>query len=150
VSRLVTVPTDPFTRPTAHFCLNGRSADPETPKMASFLVTIPVGVTTSHQCCGSCIGCQSVSACCLRLRGLYINHLLERLLCTRLTTAVSCRTLVVGHCGLTRMTFGSNSCQERITNSVIGVSRPPVPDYGTTFHLDYGDRDLPLTLLKSL
>jgi len=39
---------------------------------------------------------------------------------------------------------------ERITNSVIGVSRPLVPDYGTTFHLDYGGRDLPLTLLKSL
>jgi len=33
---------------------------------------------------------------------------------------------------------------------VIGVSRPLVPDYGTTFHLDYGGRDLPLTLLKSL
>jgi len=33
VSRLVTVPTDPFTRPTAHFCLNGRSTNPETPKM---------------------------------------------------------------------------------------------------------------------
>jgi len=69
---------------------------------------------------------------------------------TWLTTAVSCQTLVVGQCGLTRMTFGSCSCQERITNSVIGVSRPPVPDYGTTFHLDYGGRDLPLTLLKSL
>jgi len=39
------------------------------------------------------------------------------------------------HCGLTRMTFGSCSCQERITNSVIGVARPLVPDYGTTFHL---------------
>jgi len=38
----------------------------------------------------------------------------------------------------------------RITNSVIGVSRPPVPDYGTTFHLDYGGRDLPLTPLESL
>jgi len=59
-------------------------------------------------------------------------------------------TLVVGHCGLTRMTFGSCSCQERITNSVIGVSRPLVPDYGTTFHLYYGGRYLPLTLLKSL
>jgi len=38
----------------------------------------------------------------------------------------------------------------RITNSVIGVSRPPVPNYGTTFHLDYGGRDLPLTLSESL
>jgi len=32
----------------------------------------------------------------------------------------------------------------------LAVSRPLVPDYGTTFHLDYGGRDLPLTLLKSL
>jgi len=39
---------------------------------------------------------------------------------------------------------------ESIIISVIGVSRPLVPDYGTTFHLDYGGRDLPLTLLKSL
>jgi len=38
----------------------------------------------------------------------------------------------------------------RITNSVTGVSRPPVPDYGTTFHLDYGGRDLPSTPLESL
>jgi len=29
--------------------------------------------------------------------------------------------------------------------SVIGVSRPPVLDCGTTFHLDYGGRDLPST-----
>jgi len=34
VSRLVTVSTDPFTRLTVHFCLNGRSANPKTPKMA--------------------------------------------------------------------------------------------------------------------
>ena len=32
-----------------------------------------------------------------------------------------------------------------VTNSVIGVSRPPVLDCGTTFHLDYGGRDLPST-----
>jgi len=57
----------------------------------------PVGVTTSHQCYGSCIGCQSVSACCSRLLGWYINRLLERLPRTWLTTAVFCRTLVVGH-----------------------------------------------------
>jgi len=67
-----------------------------------------------------------------------------------LMTAVYCRTLVVGHCALTRMTCGSCSCHARIINSVTGVSRPPVPDYGTTFHLDYGGRDLPLTLSKSL
>ena len=34
---------------------------------------------------------------------------------------------------------------EHITNSVIGVYRPPVLDCGTTFHLDYGGRDLPWT-----
>jgi len=32
-----------------------------------------------------------------------------------------------------------------VINSVIGVSRPPVLDCGTTFHLDYGGRDLPST-----
>ena len=31
----------------------------------------------------------------------------------------------------------SCSCHEHITNSVIGVSRPPVLDCGTTFHPDY-------------
>ena len=41
-------------------------------------------------------------------------------------------------------------CHEHITNSVIGVSRPLVLDYGTTFHLDSGGRDLPLTLLDNL
>jgi len=33
VSRQVTVSTDLFTRPTAHFSLNGQSANPETPKI---------------------------------------------------------------------------------------------------------------------
>ena len=42
-------------------------------------------------------------------------------------------------------TCGSCPCREHITNSVIGVSRPPVLDCGTTFHLDYGGRDLPST-----
>jgi len=32
-----------------------------------------------------------------------------------------------------------------ITNSVIGVSRPPALDCVTTFHLDYGGWDLPST-----
>ena len=41
-------------------------------------------------------------------------------------------------------------CHEHITNSVIGVSRPPVLDYGTTFHLDSGGWDLPSTLLDNL
>ena len=61
------------------------------------------------------------------------------------TTVAFCRTLVVAHCGPSPMTFGSCSCREHITNSVIGVSRPPVLDCGTTFHLDYGARDSPST-----
>jgi len=56
-----------------------------------------------------------------------------------------CRTLVVAHCAPTPMTCASCSCREHITNSVIGVSRPPVLDCGTTFDLDYGTRDLPST-----
>ena len=32
-----------------------------------------------------------------------------------------------------------------LNNSVMGVSRPLVLDYGTTFHPDYGGRDLPST-----
>ena len=48
------------------------------------------------------------------------------------------------------MTCGSCSCNEHITNSVIGVSRPPVLDWGTTFHPDYGGRDLPSTFLDNL
>ena len=47
-------------------------------------------------------------------------------------------------------TCGSCSCLEHITNSVIGVSRPPVLDCGTTIHLDYGGRDSPLTLSDNL
>ena len=35
----------------------------------------PVGVTTSHQCYGSCTGCQSVSASCSRSWGSYISRL---------------------------------------------------------------------------
>ena len=31
------------------------------------------------------------------------------------------------------------------SDKVIGVSRPPVLDCGTTFHPDYGGRDLPST-----
>jgi len=54
------------------------------------------------------------------------------------------------HCSPTPITRGSCSCHELTTNSVIGVSRPPVPDYGMTFHLDYGGRDLPSTPSESL
>jgi len=41
-------------------------------------------------------------------------------------------------------------CHEHITNSVTGVSRPPVLDCGTTFHLDSGGRDLLSTLSDNL
>jgi len=59
--------------------------------------------------------------------------------------------LVVAHCGPIPMTCGSCLCYEHITNSVIGVSRPPVLDCGTTFHLDYGSGpDLPSTLSDNL
>jgi len=63
-------------------------------------------------------------------------------LSTTQTTVAFCRTWVVAHCGPTPMTCGSSSCREHV-NSVIEVSRPPVLDCGTTFHLDYGGRDLP-------
>jgi len=39
----------------------------------------PVDVTTSHQCYGSCTGCQSVSESRSRSRDSYISRLLERL-----------------------------------------------------------------------
>jgi len=98
----------------------------------------PVGVTTSHQCYGSCTGCQSVSALCSRSRGSYISRLVDWLPLTSQTTVAFCRTLVVAHCGPTQMTFGSCLFHEHITNSVIGVSQPPVLDCGTTFNLDSG------------
>ena len=83
-------------------------------------------------------------------RGSYISRLLERLPRTSQTTVAFCRTLAVAHCGPTPMTCGSCLCREHITNSVIGVSRPPVLDCGTTFHLDSGGRDLPSTLSDNL
>ena len=89
--------------------------------------------------------CQSVSALCSRSRGSYISRLVERLPRTSQTTVAFCRTLAVANCGSTPMTCGSCSCRQHITNSVAGVSRPPVLDRGTTFHLDYGGRDLPST-----
>ena len=110
----------------------------------------PVGVTTSHQCYGSCTGCQSVSTSCSRSRGSYISHLSVWLPRTSQMTVAFCRTLVVAHCGPIPMTCGNCLCHEHITNSVIGVSRPPVLDYGTTFHLDSGSRDLPSTLSDNL
>ena len=69
---------------------------------------------------------------------------------TSQTTVAFCRTLVVANCSPVPMTFGSCLCHEHITNSVIGVSPPPVLDCGTTFHLDSGGRDLPSTLSDNL
>ena len=81
-----------------------------------------------------------------KIAGLVHESLVvERLPRTSQTTVAFCRTLVVAHCGLTPVTCGSCSCREHITNSVIGVSRPPVLDCGTTVHLDYGGRNLPST-----
>ena len=82
-----------------------------------------VGVTTSHQCYGSCTGCQSVSASCSRSRGSYISCSVDWLPRTSQTTVAFCRTLAVAHCGPIPMTCGSCLCHEHITNSVIGVSR---------------------------
>ena len=110
----------------------------------------PVGVTTSHQCYGSCTGCQSVSALCSRSQGSYISRLLERLPRTPHTTVAFCRTWVVAHCGSIPMTCGSCLCNEHIPKSVIGVSRPPILDCKTTFHLDSGGRYLPLTPSNNL
>ena len=111
----------------------------------------PVGVTTVSWICHSQqvtpslrqlhwfpLPSPSTIALCSRSRGSYISPLLERLPRTSQTTVAFCRTLVVAHCGPTPMTCGSCSCREHITNSVIGVSWPPVLDCGTTFHLDYG------------
>ena len=93
----------------------------------------PVGVTTPHQCYGSCTGCQSVSALCSRSRGLYICRLVDWLPRTSQTTVAFCWTLAVAHCGPTPMTCGSCLCHEHITNSVIGVSRPPTVERPSTW-----------------
>jgi len=63
--------------------------------------------------------------------------------CTSQVTVAFCWTLVVAHCGPIPIICGSCLCHEHITNSVIGVSRLPVLDCGTTFHTDYGGWDLP-------
>ena len=80
---------------------------------------------------------------------VYISRLVDWLPRTSQTVAF-CRTLAVAHCGPIPMTRGSCLCHEHITNSVIVVSRPPVLDCGTTFHLDSGGRDLPSTLSDNL
>ena len=53
----------------------------------------PVDVTTSHQCYGSCTGCQSVSTLCSRSRGSYISRLVDWLSRTSQTTVAFCRPL---------------------------------------------------------
>jgi len=59
----------------------------------------PVGVTTSHQCYGSCTGCQSVSALSSRSRGSYISRLVDWL--PRTYLADDCRLLSdIGRCPL--------------------------------------------------
>ena len=78
------------------------------------------------------------------------DRLLDWLPRTSQTSVAFCRTLVVAHCGPIPMTFGSYLFHEHITNSVIGVSQPPVLDCGKTFHLDSGGRDLPSTLSGNL
>ena len=90
--------------------------------------------------------CQSVSVS----RGSYISRLSVWLPRTSQMTVAFCRTLVVAHCGPIPMTFGSCLFHEHVTNSVIGVSQPPVLDCGTTFHLDSGGWDLPSTLSDNL
>ena len=110
---------------------------------AALLVTGARRCDHNTQCHDSCTGCQSVSESCLRSRGSCISRSLERLPRTLLTTVALCRTLVVAHCGLIQITRGTCSCREHITNLVIGVSRRPVLECGTTFHPDYGGRDSP-------
>ena len=80
----------------------------------------PVGVTTSHQCYGSCIGCQSVSASSSRSRGSYISRLSVWLTRTSQITVAFCRTLAVAHCGPIPKACGSCLCHEHTTNAVIG------------------------------
>ena len=55
----------------------------------------PVVATTSHQCCGSCTGCQFVSESRSRSRGSCISRLLVLLRRILLTTVIFCLTLVV-------------------------------------------------------
>jgi len=51
--RLVTVPTDPLTRPTAHFCSNGQSANPETLKNG--IPVLPIANPTADSESGSLV-----------------------------------------------------------------------------------------------
>jgi len=110
----------------------------------------PVVVTTSHQCCGSCTGCQFVSESRLRLRGSCISRSLVLLPRILLTTVIFSLMLVFARWGLIPMTSRSWSCHEHTTNLATGVFWLPVLDCGMTFHPGFGSRDSPLILLDDL
>jgi len=114
------------------------------------ILDLPLTASNTIVTAAALVPSPSTIASCSRSRGSYISRLLERLPRTSQTTVAFCRTLAVAHCGPTPMTCGNCLCREHITNSVIGVSRPPVLDCGTTFLLDYGGRDLPSTLSDNL
>ena len=114
------------------------------------ILDLPLTASNTIVTAAALVPSPSTIASCSRSRGSYISRLLERLPRTSQTTVAFCRTLAVAHCGPTPMTCGNCLCREHITNSVIGVSRPPVLDCGTTFHLDYGGGDLPSTLSDNL
>ena len=92
----------------------------------------PVVVTTSHQCYGSCTGCQSVSESCSRSRSSCISRSLELLPRTWPTTVVFCRTLVIAHCGTVQMTC-------KLGDKSFSAAR--LQDCEMIFHPDYGGRD---------
>jgi len=68
---------------------------------------VPVVVTTSRQCYGSCTGCQFVSKSRSRSPGSCINRSLVLLPRILLITVIFCLTLVVVRWGLSPMTSGS-------------------------------------------
>ena len=107
----------------------------------------PVVVTTSHQCCGSCTGCQFVSESHSRSRGSCISRSLVLLPRILLTTVIFCLTLVDARWGLIPTTSGSCLCHKHTANLATGVSRLPVLDCGTTFHPGFDGRDFPSILL---
>jgi len=89
-----------------------------------------VVVTTSHLCCGSCTGCQSVERVVFKMAGLVHQSLVGAAPVYFSDDCRICRTLVVAHCGPITLTCGSCSCSEHIINLVIGVFWPPVHDCG--------------------
>jgi len=107
-------------------------------------------VTTSHQCCGSCTGCQFVSESRLRSRGSCISRSLVLLPRILMTTVIFSLMPVVARWGLIPTTSGSWSCHEHRTNLATGVSRLPFLDCGMTFHPGFGGRDFPSILLDDL